>query len=146
MSDYGIKISKENKDVKSETDIRNIYFTSGKNTLGVRLVTSYQVTTGADGKVNTTFYHGFGYSPIFVANITSYNGETVCVPNRIESDYPGSQILEEIFKIAVSNNYIRIRVYAHHYEPWQDGNDYPLSNYTYTIKVIYFFNEISETS
>jgi hypothetical protein len=146
MSNYGIKISKENKDVKSETDIKNIYFTSGKNTLGVRLVTSYQVTTNSNGKVDTTFYHGFGYSPIFVANVITYNGTVLYVPNLWETNYPGSQILEEIFKIAVSNNYIRIRIYAHHYEPVQGGNDYPLGNQNYTIRVIYFFNEISETS
>ena len=146
MSDYGIKISRPGKDIKTETDIRNIIFTSGKNELGVRQVSNYTVTTDANGLVNTTFSHSFGYCPIFVALVTRYDGTIMYVPNQCETTWSKTEVLSETFKVAVSASQIRIRVYAYHYEPVQGGSSTNLSGQNYTFKVIYFFNEISNTA
>lgn len=146
MGDYGLKVSKPNKDVLTATDVQDLVFTSGKNVLGIRQITNYTVTTDSNGEVDETHAHGFGYIPIAFVFVTTYSGKVLVVPNEGEESWSMTELLSELFKFEIDGTNIRLRVYAHHYEDFMGGTDTPLSGQNYTFKVIYFYNELTNTS
>lgn len=141
----GIKVSKPSFDVKTETDIKNMIFSSEKNVFGHRLTETRTVTTNASGIGNTSFSHNFGYIPIVLVFVDNYTSTRLIVPTQIKTIWSMSEILDEVFHFDITSTQITLKVYAHHYEPVMGGSDTPLVSQDYTFTVVYFYNEMSET-
>ncbi len=73
MGDYGMRVSKDGKDVISDTDDRDMVFTSKGSVLKVFMEGSVDISIdNGTGGGSATINHGLGYVPMaFVVNTTS---------------------------------------------------------------------------
>lgn len=141
----GIKVTKPLRDVLTETDIKHKIFDTEKNVFGHRLITTHQITTGADGKASQSFAHNFGYVPLVLVFVGNYSNTRLWVPQQIQTQWNFNEDLEEVFQFYIDNTNITLDAYAHHYETWMGGSDTPVASHVYTFTVYYFYNEMSET-
>ena len=86
MADYGLKVSKSGKDVKTATG-KDLVFTSGANTLKVSALYSKTVScAGYEEKTESTA-HGLGYRPAFLAICTVGSDTRLCPHYETSEDY-----------------------------------------------------------
>lgn len=140
---YKLKVSKSG-DVRTENNPENLVFDSGKSTLGFREKVIKQTTTDGNGKVDTNYQHGLEYVPIVLVFVTTRGGKKIAVPNQWEAGWGKEEVLEENFYYYVDDDKVYLQAYAHHYEPWQGGEDTPLSNQNYNFEINFYFNELND--
>ena len=114
---YGIKVTKPGYDVKTETDIKNMIFTSARGVLGLRRVREYTSTTDANGNIELTVYHNFGYVPIVIVKVETYDGKEVTInPTEWHSYYEdvvhGELEVTERFDFELTATTFTMKVYA----------------------------------
>lgn len=147
--DYGLKITKSGYDVKTETDIKNMVFTSARGVLGLKQLTSYTKTTDASGNIDATEAHGVGYVPITIVSFTAYDGNQVLCPIEWLSIYlnaPKETIeVTETVSFSIDATNIRFIVHAEEYN-WDLDTTANISGRNYTFNVYYYFNELVETA
>lgn len=148
---YGLKITKPGHDVKTETDIKNMIFTSARGVLGLRDYKEYTYTTDANGAIDHEFPHYIGYAPIVIVQVTTYDSKVVTInPTEWHSYYvdygkgAGDIEVTESFDFSVSDTGFTMKVTAWESDNIQDGYFAYLSNRSYTFKVYYYFNEITD--
>jgi hypothetical protein len=141
----GLKIAKPGYSIAT-TDPTNLIFTSSRGVFGYRQIKNITLTTGADGKVEGSHNHAFGYIPMVIVSVTTYGGSRIFVPNQWNTGWDrfGEAMLEENFYYYLDANYIYLKVYAHHYQLMQGGDDTPLSSRAYIFRIVYFYNELNE--
>ncbi len=145
---YGIKVTKPGYDVKTETDIKNMIFTSARGVLGLRRVREYTSTTDANGDISLTVYHNFGYVPIVIAKTTTYDGKEVTI-NPTDWHYfyqTGDKELVEVteyfdFNLTSTSFTMVVHAEAYNHDTWVGWN---VSGRSYTFKVYYYFNEVTD--
>lgn len=137
----GLKISKPGYSI-TETDPINLIFTSARGVFGYRQTKDVTLTTGADGKVEGSHNHAFGYVPIVTVLVTTYGGSRIMVPNQWVTGWGLDERLEENFYYYLDANFVYLKVYSHHYQLIMGGDDTPLVQ-AYTFKIIYFYNELN---
>lgn len=142
--EYGFKISKPGYDVRTETDLENLVFTSGKGALGWRSTQTVTATTDANGKIETTHAHNLGYVPMAFVYVINRASQQIACPNKWETEYSETEVMEENFYFYVDDTYVYLKAYAHHYEPTQGGSDTNLANQQYSFKVVIYFNELND--
>lgn len=145
---YGIKITKPGYDVKTETDLKNMIFTSARGVLGLRRVREYTSTTDANGDISLTVYHNFGYVPIVIAKTETYDEKEVTInPTEWHSFYQtgGKELVEvtELFDFNLTSTSFTMKVHAEAYnhDTWVGWD---VSGRSYTFKVYYYFNEVTD--
>jgi hypothetical protein len=145
--DFGIKVVKPTKDVNTETDLKNMIFTSARGILGLKQLTSYTKTTDANGNISSTDAHSIGYVPVVIVSFTAYDGKEVLLPIEWHSIYlNGSRETLEVtetvsFTIDATNIYFTVHAEEYNYDLDTTTN---ISGRDYTFKVYYYFNEITE--
>lgn len=142
MADQGMKIVKSGFPI-TETNPKNMVFTSAKGVLGTREVVVVNTTTNASGIVNTFDTHGLGYVPIVEVWVINKFGIRMVVPNQWQTNF-GDYIVEENFYYYVDNNKVYLKVYAYQYEPIQGGDMFELNGQAYVFEIIYYFNELND--
>ena len=155
--DYGFKVSKAGYDVNTETDIKNMVFTSSKGVLGLAGTATYTDTTNASGDINEDHAHGFGYVPVTIGRFTTISTEA---PNSlitgVEVNMPVTwhsyylTATKETIEITETATFyldatnIRIEYHGEAYNhdttaSWDlDGQDV-------VFNIYYYFNELVET-
>lgn len=141
---YHLKITKPGYEVDTETNLKNFIFTTERGVFGYRSSTTRTASTNSSGLLSTTHNHAFGYVPIPIIQVTTWDGTKLRVPNSHYSAWSPSEKLEEIFYYNIDQSNVYLYAYAHHYEPVMGGSDTNLSGQSYTFEITYFFNEISD--
>lgn len=151
MSDYGLRIKKDgiSKDVEDITDPKELNFWSAKGVLGLHSFDTVSGSTDASGNINTTDNHGIGYTPIVLVTFTAYDGSRVVAPTEWRSFYQNgsSETIEVIERVNVKIDSTKIRLIFHVEEYNHDtfSTTYP-SGSSYDFDILYFFNELVETT
>lgn len=150
---FGILISKYLEDaLVSKNDPTKLVFTTGKGVLGIRQIVTYTATTDSNGDIDTTFNHNFGYTPICIVRTNSYDhiqspSVEVKLPVVWRTDFQdaGHDPTEvyEFFQFKVYENTFRMIVHAEKFS-WDTFENSYIVGKSYTFKVIYFYNEMSD--
>jgi len=146
----GFKIVKSGFPI-TETDPENLIFTSGKGVLGWKETIEITDTTDANGKLEETYNHGYGYVPIIFVYVTTASGTKIAVPSQwnesivvyVPGDGNVTFIREENFYCYWDDENIYVKAYTHRYEPIMGGDDVNISGQSYTFEVIIYFNELT---
>lgn len=148
MSDYGIKIVKDGRDINS-TNPEDFIFSSQYPTMCIKDKGSFTFTTNnTSTTASATYYHNFGYIPFFMCFTTSYLYEQDQVkypyaeylPLDIELQYVGVSTIFESLTATVDNEKITIEGYLYD----NDTTDY-IEN-VYIIDYLLFMEEITLTT
>lgn len=155
---YGLSIAKSGYNADTETDIKNLIFTSARGVLGLRELTTIQDTTDANGDIEVTTAHNIGYVPIAIVGFTTYStsspnstlvGKKVLCPIEWRDFYMNSskQIIEvtEIGNFYIDATNIRITLHVEAYNH-DTGVGWDIVDRSCIFKVYYYFNELVETT
>lgn len=148
---YGLMIKKGDvsKDVDEITDPKEFAFWSARSVLGIHTFDTVTASTDAGGDINTTDNHGIGYTPVTMVTFEAYDGTRVVAPAEWRSFYQNglAEVIEVIERVNFKIDGTKIRIIVHAEEYNHDTfTTTDLSSRSYTFDILYFFNELTETT